>query len=719
MMLVPIGAWAEVDFGTENTVSETTLWTFNNLTVSTTYNQYTSMNNAYLRANNSRYYTVNALGEAQNIVLADGRTISIANVLNQNQGASNYSAIPAGTKAGTALVENDCAGFFAFNATVAGTVYLYFKASTGSKVTRIYHSQSVSSEKLTHLATNTSSETPALTCLSCTSTEAGTFFIGGVTTGADIYAVYFAPSDMNVSEATTWTFGEFPNTLTAVHNAGNGLVYRATSSNSRNISFTATSKTLTFGDGYVQSVTAAAVTGAGIDAPTDASPKASSNSSKGCPMLAFNATVPGTVYAKVSGASGTARIYFGNGTATPTQSKSVALSDASSVVDVEYTSTSAGSFFIGSASAGCTIYAIRFVPTSSVTCKWNFDQYYAVNSNVLSTSGTSAINLDGLYLHNNQGHTFSSRMADSKMALRTGGNSVPSLTSKGASDASVQADGFAFDAPCAGTFSWKVYSNSNNETYVNVYKDGTLDETHPMTTTSSGVKELSYTCTSAATLYFIPSVSTYDYIEASFVPTTASGNQKKYVTITSAGKATFCAAQNYTIPDGLTAYYVSNVDTENNTAKMTQITTGVIPACTGVILYGDAGTYEMVSSESATAIEGTNYLVANLASYALPASGTYNSTTQYAYTLSADGFVHVKSTDPGTLAAGKAFLRTTLDVPAGARLAMVFDDNETTGISTVQGSRFMVNGYYNLSGQRVENPTKGLYIVNGKKVVIK
>ena len=31
----------------------------------------------------------------------------------------------------------------------------------------------------------------------------------------------------------------------------------------------------------------------------------------------------------------------------------------------------------------------------------------------------------------------------------------------------------------------------------------------------------------------------------------------------------------------------------------------------------------------------------------------------------------------------------------------------------------MDNGVYNLNGQRVNQPTKGLYIVNGRKVVIK
>ena len=43
----------------------------------------------------------------------------------------------------------------------------------------------------------------------------------------------------------------------------------------------------------------------------------------------------------------------------------------------------------------------------------------------------------------------------------------------------------------------------------------------------------------------------------------------------------------------------------------------------------------------------------------------------------------------------------------------------TTGISNVHRSTFNVQQYYNLQGVRVTNPTKGLYIQNGKKIIIK
>ena len=63
--------------------------------------------------------------------------------------------------------------------------------------------------------------------------------------------------------------------------------------------------------------------------------------------------------------------------------------------------------------------------------------------------------------------------------------------------------------------------------------------------------------------------------------------------------------------------------------------------------------------------------------------------------------------------------------PSSARLNVIFDDeseSETTGIQSVNGSRFTVNGseaMYNLSGQRVGKDYKGIVIQNGKKMIVK
>ena len=74
----------------------------------------------------------------------------------------------------------------------------------------------------------------------------------------------------------------------------------------------------------------------------------------------------------------------------------------------------------------------------------------------------------------------------------------------------------------------------------------------------------------------------------------------------------------------------------------------------------------------------------------------------------------------GSSATIKGF-RAYFDLPAGATAPSISFEDTTTGITVLHGSEFMVNGseVYNLNGQKVQNAQKGLYIVNGRKVVIK
>ena len=80
----------------------------------------------------------------------------------------------------------------------------------------------------------------------------------------------------------------------------------------------------------------------------------------------------------------------------------------------------------------------------------------------------------------------------------------------------------------------------------------------------------------------------------------------------------------------------------------------------------------------------------------------------------------VKPNENSTLKSLRCYFTVPAATPTARSLSFDIDEEGgTTSINTVQGSGVMVNGYYNLAGQRVAQPTKGLYIVNGKKVVIK
>ncbi len=78
-----------------------------------------------------------------------------------------------------------------------------------------------------------------------------------------------------------------------------------------------------------------------------------------------------------------------------------------------------------------------------------------------------------------------------------------------------------------------------------------------------------------------------------------------------------------------------------------------------------------------------------------------------------------ESGTPDTMKALRAYFKVPV-VGAGAR-SLTFDvDEETTSIEDVRSKMEDVRGdVFDLQGRRVAQPTKGLYIVNGKKVVVK
>ena len=81
-------------------------------------------------------------------------------------------------------------------------------------------------------------------------------------------------------------------------------------------------------------------------------------------------------------------------------------------------------------------------------------------------------------------------------------------------------------------------------------------------------------------------------------------------------------------------------------------------------------------------------------------------------------FVWVK--DAGTLAAGKCWIELVPQSAAHARALSIVFEGETTGINTVSSSADKMDGeWYDLSGRRVAQPAKGIYVKNGKKVIVK
>lgn len=172
--------------------------------------------------------------------------------------------------------------------------------------------------------------------------------------------------------------------------------------------------------------------------------------------------------------------------------------------------------------------------------------------------------------------------------------------------------------------------------------------------------------------------------------------------------ATFSAPFATIIPAGVKAYYVSAKGAE---ATMTAIEAEAIPANQGVILTsesGDAATMVPAAGETAATITGNQLGHSAGADNALTAGEGYilgNGTEGTA-------FYPCKA---GSLPINKAYL---LGNGGESAIAMNFG-NAVTGINTIAAPASAKAPIFDLSGRRVVKATKGLYIQNGKKVIVK
>lgn len=152
------------------------------------------------------------------------------------------------------------------------------------------------------------------------------------------------------------------------------------------------------------------------------------------------------------------------------------------------------------------------------------------------------------------------------------------------------------------------------------------------------------------------------------------------------------------------------------TLTLTSISDRIVNANKAVILKSNSANIFLTSSNSGTTSEGGydgNSLRGTTTTIPNPKYGQ-----TYVLNKGENGIGFYKLRSTGTIDAHKTYL-TYSGGGATAREYFLFDE-ETTGVNTLNGERKTMNGdYYDLQGRKVAQPAKGLYIVNGKKVVTK
>ncbi len=236
-------------------------------------------------------------------------------------------------------------------------------------------------------------------------------------------------------------------------------------------------------------------------------------------------------------------------------------------------------------------------------------------------------------------------------------------------------------------------------------------------TFSQGTDQIGYYAIKSSDIYFYDYMTNYtNSIDRSTALGTDTRSNKwtiEEVTtlpVTFAGEyASFYSPVDLTIPEEDVEVYTGTLNGEWLTLNAV---TGTLPANTGVIL-------RRKSSETTT----VNFTVLSTVT-----PGTSALTGTVAAAAAVDGGVLVlgKENDTwgiykytGNLGGFKAYMDMPND-PEGEVKGLRFDFGGTaTGITAAEVADHLNGAVYNLAGQRVQQPTRGLYIVNGKKVLVK
>jgi hypothetical protein len=238
------------------------------------------------------------------------------------------------------------------------------------------------------------------------------------------------------------------------------------------------------------------------------------------------------------------------------------------------------------------------------------------------------------------------------------------------------------------------YSGENQKPTVTV-TDGELMTTNDYTITNEGGVEIGE--------YTVKVVAKNNYtgtVEKSFEIVTRTLEVGKDVNFATGQTwaSYYTTTEDLVLPENLMAYIVTAVSDEAVTVKAINYVPKNVPV---LIENNSTATTDNTSAEG-------NLLVGSASATSV---GEIEGNV---YVLYNNGFTRATS---GSIPAHRAYL--VLAEPAGARLS-IFEEN-VTGIDTATESQLTGKDWYTLDGRKLSaKPTKkGLYIMNGKKIVVK
>ena len=172
---------------------------------------------------------------------------------------------------------------------------------------------------------------------------------------------------------------------------------------------------------------------------------------------------------------------------------------------------------------------------------------------------------------------------------------------------------------------------------------------------------------------------------------------------------TLCLPIATNIPEGVSAYYATAVDEATNRLTLTPIAGNVIPAETGVIIYANAASYIFREASAPAEDDCTG----NLLYGTLQEESSSDERTCFNLGDN-NGYVGFYPYSMPTLQANRAYY---FGNNASAYYLVLGDTGLDTEIEAVPSTEATENSIFDLFGRRVNKAAKGVYIINGKKVI--
>ena len=196
-----------------------------------------------------------------------------------------------------------------------------------------------------------------------------------------------------------------------------------------------------------------------------------------------------------------------------------------------------------------------------------------------------------------------------------------------------------------------------------------------------------------------------------YVLVTKTGDATETVSVSAVGYATYATKYNVEVPNNNDVEVMTvTVNKDNSTISLNKVEAGtVIPANTGILVKAAKGDYNFaVTSEEGTPLENNNLVAATT-------DVTSKDNKYFALTKIGDKVGFALVANGVVIPAGKAYLEVVTK-STGAKFFGL--DGEATGINSVKTAK-ADGAYYTLEGVKTTKPVKGIYIHNGKKIVVK